>query len=194
MGHTLHPGRPRGGWAVPLAAGFVAVAALALGPTCLADGLSDVQKQQVQVDMTILAKLQAYSLEQQFKMVYGLVAKANERDRDRNRKYAEQLLAKAEELRTRNDAGSQEYLKAARAHKLVSDVNHKIAKAFEENDQQKMDDGIVELDAALQQAGKVTGKPVARDWFTPAEAENYAMAEITKRRQAAQNPQQRVQK
>ena len=157
--------------------------ALALGgaPFCVADGLSDIQKQQLQVHQTILSKLQAYNPDQQFKMVYGLIAKANERDRERNLKYVENLVAKAEEVRRKGQGQGQEYLKMAHGYKAIADVNQKVVKGFAAGDREAMDKALTELQGICAQVEKATGKAVLRDWFTPDESEGYALGEMLKR-------------
>lgn len=191
MGRTLSSGfcRRRGlSWVA--GAALLAMALLAAGRARGAEGLSDIQRQQVQLHITILSKLQAYSLEQQFQQVYGLIAKANERDAAANQKRAAAFLAKAEEVRDKNQAAVQEYLKAARAYKALAEINQKIVRAFGKKDQQAMDQAIKELDAALAQTARLTGQPVGRDWFTASEAEDYALTELGRRRQAARGQAQ----
>lgn len=185
--------QPRPTWAgqcVP----FALLVVMLLGTLCWgAQGLSDVQKQQLRVHQQLLESLTdgRFSVEQQYKMVYGLVAKANALDRDRNRKVAETLASNARELRERNEARAQELLKAAQAYKRYSEINQQIVHSFEQGTRAEVDRAISELLKLGEHIQKLTGQPAPREWFTPREVEAMAVKDMLARREAQQQQQQK---
>lgn len=177
---------------VACAFGGLLLLVLSVGlPTARADSYTDIQKQQIQVHMGILARMQKDPLppKKEFELVYGLVAKANERDRERHRALVESLVAKAREAQPKSETKAQEYLKVAKVYKVIADLNDQIVKGYDAADQSKMDQAIEGLTKAYAQAEKILGKPIGRDWFTPSETEECAFTEVAGRRKAAQQQQ-----
>lgn len=151
-----------------------------------AQGISDIQQEQLKIHTVILNRLRAYTPDQQFKMVYGVVAKANERDRDRNRRQAETLMAKANEISAKNPTVARNHARLARAYAAIAELNHKVVQEITNGDQEAANRTIGELVTAYQQAAAMEGKPSQRDWYTPYESETLALTEMQRQKQQQQ--------
>lgn len=153
--------------------------------------LSDFQRRQLAEYAPLLAAIQQgkhVDPKVLFQTVHKPIAYANQCDFERNKGMAEELVRRAQEANEKNPERAKGYMRLAKSYKDYAECNLAVVKAFEAANPSAMSSAL----SAVLRAGKVlesaTGKPAARDWFTPQEAEVRIMVEANRRKAAAAAP------